>query len=289
MRAALKYDKARKLPFMKKLRQLLKTTVRRFAEGAMKTGCGRNLWLFRNLFPNIAIADYEILFGKRRDLKELKELLNEIQRDDINNEIEQRLSIFEEIKGVTKRGNVYGSGAIKKSQAHLIYAILRKKEPRTVVETGVCNGYSTAFILLALDRNKQGRLYSIDFPEVAGQEYEDGLFWHGKGGAVVPRDKESGWLVPKKLRGRWKLILGKSQEKLPSLIKKLKFVDVFFHDSEHSYVCQMFEFNQVWGKLTRGGLMFSHDITWNNAFFDFARKHNREPHYIDSQLGFLIK
>jgi len=56
------------------------------------------------------------------------------------------------------------------------------------VETGVCNGVSTAFLLLALERNGDGELYSIDLPEIAGEEYEQGTFWDGKGGALVADD-----------------------------------------------------------------------------------------------------
>jgi len=72
-------------------------------------------------------------------------------------------------------------------------------------------------------------------------------------------------------------------------MEKLGFVDVFFHDSEHSYECQMFEFSQVWSGLTEGGLIFSHDIHGSDAFFHFALKRNREPHFIDPNLGFIIK
>jgi len=235
---------------------------------------------------NLAVADFEVVFDTR---EEFKRFLWEVQSDPMNNEMRQKLSVFKEIEGVTSRGDPYRAGVISRAEAHHLYAILRKKKPEIVVETGVGNGHSTAFILLALEKNNQGKLYSIDFPEVAGEKYEVGTFWEGKGGAVVPPSKESGWLVPERLGHRWKLILGKSQEKLPTLVKELAFIDVFLHDSEHSYGCQMFEFEQVWAKIKKGGLLFSHDIHRNNSFFDFAKKKNREPHYIKYNFGFLIK
>ena len=64
--------------------------------------------------------------------------------------------------------------------------MLRKLRPALAVETGVCNGVSTAFLLLALVENGAGELWSVDLPEVAGEDYEPGTFWDGKGGAVVP-------------------------------------------------------------------------------------------------------
>ena len=71
---------------------------------------------------------------------------------------------------------------------------------------------------------------------------EIGNFWQGKGGAVVPSDRTSGWLIPQDLRQNWSLKLGKSQDKLPSLLKQLDKIDMFIHDSEHSLENQLFEF-----------------------------------------------
>ena len=65
-----------------------------------------------------------------------------------------------------------------------------------VVETGACNGYSTAMLLKAMELNNKGQLNSINFPDVLGEEYANNDFWEGKCGAVVPKGKESGWLIP---------------------------------------------------------------------------------------------
>src|SRR2546429_265801 len=44
----------------------------------------------------------------------------------------------------------------------LQYAAIRAFAPEIVVETGVANGVSSSYLLLALEMNGQGRLYSIE-------------------------------------------------------------------------------------------------------------------------------
>jgi len=46
----------------------------------------------------------------------------------------------------------------------IYYALVRLVQPTLVVETGVCDGFSSRFLLLAMQRNGQGTLHSIDLP-----------------------------------------------------------------------------------------------------------------------------
>jgi hypothetical protein len=113
-----------------------------------------------------------------------------------------------------------------------------------------------------MELNKSGLLYSIDLP-------------NADPGALVPENKETGWIVPSELRHRWKLILGRSQEQLPPLLRELQKIDAFLHDSEHTYEVMMFEYETVWPHLRDRGVLLSDDIHWNGAFYDFARnKHS---------------
>src|SRR5690348_7177267 len=59
-------------------------------------------------------------------------------------------------------------GKVGGTQEYLFH-LVRLLRPRTVVETGVFRGISSAFILSALSRNYLGKLYSIDLPQVAYQ------------------------------------------------------------------------------------------------------------------------
>jgi len=143
-------------------------------------------------------------------------------------------------------------------RAPILYAIVRVLKPLTVVETGVASGVSTTLILKALSLNRSGCLFSIDMPNL------DPL-------ARLPEGKNVGWLVPDDLKGRWHLILGLSKDKLKPLLQELGSIDLFLHDSEHSYENMIFEFKVAWFFLKKGGVLLADDATVNNAFRDFVR------------------
>lgn len=145
-------------------------------------------------------------------------------------------------------------------RAPTLYVLCRILKPEIVVETGVAEGFSSSLILYALKKNNKGNLYSIDLPNQPGQNLEE--------------DKTTGWLVPEYLRKRWALILGSSREKLPGLLNNLKKLDIFYHDSDHSYDNMMFEFEEAKKILKPEGILISDDITENDAFFDFCREYN---------------
>lgn len=205
-------------------------------------------------------------------------------------EIDKKKAEFEKsISGITYRGNQYGFGGMRPEVSIRLYGLIREFKPKTLVETGVCNGVSTAVILAALERNNTGSLYSIDLPEYTDTNYEEGTFWEGKKGAVVPKGNLPGWLIPDNYRERWYLVLGRSQEKLPQLLHELGEIDFFIHDSEHSYECMTFEYQQAWQYLKPGGLLVSDDIRWNSSFDDFSKLHSREINVIDRNMAFIIK
>jgi hypothetical protein len=193
------------------------------------------------------------------------------------------------VHGLTERGNPYAFGGLRRHVCQGLFALVRHFRPRQMVETGVCNGVSTAVLLTALERNGEGHLYSVDLPEHTDTTYPPGTFWEGKLGAVVPRDRPPGWLVPTHLRARWTLQLGRSQEVLPPLLASLGAIDAFLHDSEHSYQCMEFEYRLAWQYLTPGGVLISDDITWNQAFTDFAAAVGRSPLFIDRKVAYLVK
>lgn len=193
------------------------------------------------------------------------------------------------VQGVTQRGNPYAFGGLRREVGEAMFALVRDVAPCTLVETGVCNGVSTAVLLAALERNGRGHLHSLDFPEYTDTDYPPGAFWEGKLGAVVPRGKTPGWLVPERLRHRWTLYLGRSQELLPDLLARLGSIDFFFHDSEHSYQCMTFEYQLAWRHLAPGGILLSDDVTWNSAFAEFAAQVHRTPTFLDRKVAFLVR
>ena len=193
------------------------------------------------------------------------------------------------VSGTTYRGDPYGFGGMSAEVSVRLYGLVRELRPGVLVETGVCNGVSTAVILCALERNGAGKLHSIDLPEHTDTVYDQDDFWEGKKGAAVPKDKAPGWVIPDELRERWELELGRSQDELQRLLHRLGAIDFFLHDSEHSPECMSFEYQAAWKHLRSGGVLASDDVRWNTVFEDFARERARETHQLSENLTFIVK
>jgi predicted O-methyltransferase YrrM len=144
-------------------------------------------------------------------------------------------------------------------QGALLYVFVRAVRPEKFVETGVAAGFSSAFLLAALRRNQTGRLYSIDIGDAPGKTKETHF--------------GVGWLVPPYLRDRWDLRIGRSQELLEPLLNEVGPVDVFLHDSLHSYDHMKFEFNTAWPHVRPGGYFLAHDVQMTPAWAELCRAH----------------
>ncbi len=157
----------------------------------------------------------------------------------------------------------------------LLYTLCRIVKPDNVVETGVASGISSSYMLCALHKNKKGKLYSIDVPWYTVTEN-----WkrHFKDGELKPEpiERQIGWMIPDYLRSRWELILGKSSEKLSPLLKKIGTIDIFFHDSQHTYETMFWEFSNSWPNIETGGVLIAHNINVNSAFSDFGQSINNK-------------
>lgn len=148
----------------------------------------------------------------------------------------------------------------------VIYALVRSLRPRVFVETGILHGLTSLFILEALERNGSGTLISADLPSYpeSGPANRDGCH------AVLPRGREPGWVVPSAKAGRWRPLIGRSVEVLPPVLETLDGIDVFCHDSEHTYQTMWDELELGWRSLRKGGVLICDNIDMSGAFFDFA-------------------
>jgi hypothetical protein len=190
---------------------------------------------------------------------------------------------------VAESGGGHSLGAIGYTEGVYLYAVLREVRPRVAVETGVANGFSTAFSLLALQANGDGHLHSVDLPREVGRDYQPGTFHEGEGRAGIPPGSEPGWLIPRELKERWTLILGRTQDELPPLVERLGTIDSFMHDSEHSFECMWFEFNTAWPALRTGGVLLSDDVNSTEAFPRFAAEQSRRPVRLARGMALLRK
>jgi len=160
----------------------------------------------------------------------------------------------------------------------LLYLLVRSLRPERVVETGVWYGWSSRAILTALHANARGRLTSIDLPTVgSGRTYEDGTF----DGIHVGAAADTGRAVPEYLRARWDLRVVRSPAESTATLEAAarEGIDMFLHDSEHSYENMMREFRLAWDGLRPHGVLYADDVDWNRAFPDFARSVGRNPRF----------
>jgi predicted O-methyltransferase YrrM len=151
------------------------------------------------------------------------------------------------------------------------YATVRAQRPEVVVETGVASGVSSSYVLLALHRNQKGTLHSVEIGD----------------SAYLPARQKIGWVVPDWLRERWRLHIGDSAKLLPGLLADFGPVDMFIHDSLHTYDHMKFEFKLAHPHIKRGGLLLADDALWNPAFTEFAQAVSSPASTIIRGVGIL--
>ena len=162
--------------------------------------------------------------------------------------------------------------------AALCYAVTRALRPRKVVETGVCYGVTSSYILQAIETNGDGHLDSIDVPPLGKDP-----------------DQQVGRFIPEDLRRRWTLHKGVSARLLPPLLNRLGSIDLFVHDSLHTYRNMRDEFATAWPFLRPGGVLISDDVQNNTAFLDLVRMPDVVTSVVveeqgkDALLGIAIK
>jgi hypothetical protein len=120
-----------------------------------------------------------------------------------------------------------------------------------------------------LEQNAAGHLYTIDLPPpTAGRPIKP-----AEAHSVRPAGLTTNWCVPDRLRERQTLLVGTAQEHLEKTLGKLGQVDVFLHDSDHSYEHMLFELATALPFVRRGGYLWADDINTNTAWSEFCARH----------------
>jgi predicted O-methyltransferase YrrM len=190
-----------------------------------------------------ALRDVEERFGRAADVLD-EPALGEVE--------ENTRQLLEDIRREDPSSLRWAADSLL---ARCCYLMCRLLEPTVVVETGVAYGVSSAFILRALEENGRGVLHSVDLPPLR-REYE--RLW--------------GIAVPGALRGRWTLHRGSSGRVLPGLLEDAGTVDLFLHDSLHTYRNMRRELETLWPRLRTGGVILADDVERNRAFGELQRK-----------------
>lgn len=185
-----------------------------------------------------------------------------------------------------KYGAFYRPGWVNLEDALFLYWVVRQLKPKVIVQTGVCNGLSSAFMMLALAKNgPEGTLHVVDMPPVFDPNDPNWTVAGKVYGVTIPEGKTSGWLVPDAYRNRFEVLNGDAKLLLPGLLKKLGKCDLFYHDSDHTYDHMMFEFKEAKKYLTKQGVMVSDDISWNASLWDFADEYKVPAYNYRGSMG----
>ena len=184
--------------------------------------------------------------------------------------------------------------------AAILYPIIRIIKPNVVVETGVNLGLTSAVILTALEHNHQeSKLFSIDDPIIKETPYsvtkEELKVMNEK--RVEYLKKYGGYYVPQNLKKNWEMIWGRTEEKLPDLVSKLDGIDLSVHDGGAKYYEKKMEFDTIYPKLKKGGLLISSDLhfkdeggkAFGEVVEEYHLKHIFLPYWDERKLGIMIK
>ncbi len=156
-----------------------------------------------------------------------------------------------------------------------LYLLVRAARPRVVVETGVLYGASSGHILAALEANGEGELHSIDLGTRPGEPPHDSL-------------------VRPDLAARWHYHVGDVRARLVPLLDALGRIDLFHHDSLHTFEHMTWEYRTAARVLAPDGVLSSLDILAadglrgvlrENAFPAFCRR-RRLRYYTVRNCGF---
>lgn len=196
-------------------------------------------------------ASYQTFLNKYFTQEELNLYVNELTDSHFWKEFKHKKDNFD-----------LDRGPICFNSLHILYALVRKYKPKTIVETGIHFGGSSALFLFALHMNQQGKLISIDKWTEAPIEH-------------------IGYFVPEWLKGRWEPMKGYTRDVLPTLNK----CDFFLHDSAHNHSNMTFEYEWAIKHISKDGFISSHDIGATNAFFDFSHNWNLQYYLLESDFS----
>ncbi len=150
---------------------------------------------------------------------------------------------------------------IPREEGEALYTFIKEHNIKRVVETGIEYGFTSCYILAALPSD--GKLISLEAQNAPHI------------GAVVPNE----W------RDKWQIVHGLSKAKLQELFLLNREIDLFFHDSDHNFEPQMFEYETAFPFVNFIG---SHDIHLCGPIFawdEFVKKHSIKVLVTLGQLG----
>lgn len=140
-------------------------------------------------------------------------------------------------------------------EAQILYLLIRCEKPQVVVEISPHYGYSTGFILLAMNQNNLGRLFSFDLEE---RFHEHALRNFSRVGIDPSRQS---------------FYSGNVREEYERVLPDR--IDLLFMDSDHSYAFAEWYIAHLYPRVAEDGLIHAHDVL----------KYGIKPHLGDKGEG----
>lgn len=178
----------------------------------------------------------------------------------IDKELWQESNLFlRELDGLSEKVdksiiNKMGGGGC----SELLYFIVRKLKLRNIVETGVSLGFSSTALLMAVEKNGFGKVYSSDFPYPGLKNSQDYI----------------GLLVPRRLKDIWVLEVKGDKYNLPKINHMVSNIDLLHYDSDKSYNGRDFALNIFKDKINESSIIIFDDIHENTHFKDYIENNN---------------
>lgn len=182
---------------------------------------------------------------------EVLELFDELESDNSFSEVVRE-------RVVKSKRRWFADSSAKFGRRLAWYAIVRITKPQLVVETGTDKGLGALVIHNALVKNGKGTLVTMD------------------------SNPDAGYLIAGLESGQVQLALGDSVDLLSE--PGFPAIDIFIHDSLHTYEHEMAEFLAAFPKLRHGGILISDDPGCE-ALLDFAISVDWEVHYFREEVA----
>ncbi|MEY7849546.1 class I SAM-dependent methyltransferase [Natrarchaeobius sp. A-rgal3] len=151
--------------------------------------------------------------------------------------------------------------------AHVLTHLIK---PNAILEIGVANGVSTAYILGALEelelepdiRAIDKPLFESDVREKRGERGIEGV------GGIIPNGAEAGWVVPMEWRADYgyQYYVADFTEILPRVIRSMPKLDLVIYDASKDASEMIMAYETIIQSLSSNGVLISDDICVNNSF-----------------------
>jgi predicted O-methyltransferase YrrM len=169
--------------------------------------------------------------------------------DELENDQDLRMAIREAVSSSPRRRIM--DSEVEFGRRLAWYALVRSLKPRHVVETGTDRGLGTLVLASALIRNGLGAVTTID------------------------TNPDSGDLIV----DPWDRVISRRVGDSIEILSELKNIDLFIHDSDHSYGHEMNEFVAISQNLTDQSMVLSDNSQSETALLDWSSGEGRRFSY----------